>query len=1221
MNLKISKYRLFFLNPLVYLFQIFIFALLFTSFSVLAHADGSDKHQIILEKFGSVAYSQITYEKKSFNSVIVQSDQAIRGLMVNFDPLNGGTWEPVVFEDDSSGKSALLFTSPSNSAQFRIEEDASDKIVLNTEFIFAEDDKVADTDSLLSGPVVASSDIKVISRAEWGADESLRYWSPDADAATISSNDAQDYSDSCADFANKYKDELGISRTINTGPNGEHLLWPLAYSQQIKKIVIHHTDSELKDLNGDNRMDGLDYKAMIRAIYHFHAVTRGWGDIGYNYIIDPMGNIYEGRAGGEKVIGAHARCYNNGSIGISVIGNYEDNDIPEPALNSLIALIAQKSKLYNIDTLGTSLFRGKDIPNILGHKDVGSTSCPGKNLYALLPEIRERADLLIRTGVFSESSLSSQTLDYNADSLTSVPVLSMLPNERRKVTLRFKNTGAKAWDRNTWLHVSLNNKEGARIIPIIEDKAFVAANMAEDSVAPGQTATFEVQLESGYFAGNYDFEVAPVVNGRYKISRSSVTLSMQIASPKFDYSVVSKDLPSGIVFQGQKIQAHIILKNTGNVTWVNYGLHPMRIGTEAPRDRKSPLLTQYTTRLAHLIQTEVKPGENGTFLFNLQVPDNSKGIITEHFTPVIENVAWFENKGLGFEIDVREPRHIARILDKTKIFTMKPGEMQKIQLTMQNLGDLAWDQDSMSVALTSTGIKTFKTSLIPASVISPKQQGDFSFWIQAPYSGGKYEVSLKSLYNNTKIITGGTTRFLIDVPAPQFRAQLYEQKLKSIDLNPGQAKQIEVKFKNIGNIVWRNKGENTIYLAPTNPQDRLSNFYSSDDWENKSRAATMLENEVNPGEIGTIRFTVKPAIKGDYKEYFQLVIENVGWIDSSFVRWDFHVSGDKKNTSIVPNKDSSQNSKAAAVITQANKNVIKATNSSASSVVSSEKPFRVKISYADDSSKITADKNFKVLGKNNEILFSVGAGTSASITRSGDNINVSLGSIVKTNDVVRVVPDDGGVVEISTMERRPSWNTALNDNKFRGIIEVRSISSQATYINELPLEDYLKGLAEVSNDTAPEKQKAIAVLARTYARFYMQSDKRKFPGMPYDGSDDPAIFQRYLGYGVESRSANFVNAVAATKDMVVTYNGQLIKTPYFSQSNGRTKSAQEVWGWTDAPYLQSVDDPYCAGMTQSGHGVGMSGCGSDGMAKAGKAYEEIIKYYYQGVKIEKFNLL
>ncbi len=208
------------------------------------------------------------------------------------------------------------------------------------------------------------------------------------------------------------------------------------------------------------------------------------------------------------------------------------------------------------------------------------------------------------------------------------------------------------------------------------------------------------------------------------------------------------------------------------------------------------------------------------------------------------------------------------------------------------------------------------------------------------------------------------------------------------------------------------------------------------------------------------------------------------------------------------------------------------------------------------------------------------------------------------------------------MERRPSWDPKINDNAFRETIEMRRLADGKTvFINELSLEHYMKGLAEATNTTPTEKQKAVGILARTYAAYYMDPLHRKFPGMPYDGSDDPAIFQKYLGKNYEDRNPTFSTSVDATAGMVVTYNGQLVKTPYFSQSDGRTRSAEEVWGWTNTPYLQSVSDPWCQGMEMKGHGVGLSGCGSDAQARAGKKYHEIIKYYYQGVEIKNLSQL
>ena len=123
-----------------------------------------------------------------------------------------------------------------------------------------------------------------------------------------------------------------------------------------------------------------------------------------------------------------------------------------------------------------------------------------------------------------------------------------------------------------------------------------------------------------------------------------------------------------------------------------------------------------------------------------------------------------------------------------------------------------------------------------------------------------------------------------------------------------------------------------------------------------------------------------------------------------------------------------------------------------------------------------------------------------------------------------------------------------------------------------------------------------------------------------DGNVTPldalCVFQKYLGYGLELRSPNFTQAVEITKNEVVTYQEKLVKTPYFNQSNGRTLSAQEVWGWNHTPYLISVEDTYCQGLSRKGHGVGLSGYGATQMAKNGKSYKNIIKYYYQGVEID-----
>ncbi len=1195
-------------------FAIALFCLVFFIVSYQPVSAFNEKQaEVTMDSYGDFEISPIYYQDESFNTVFIDSEEELEELLVNYDPLNGGGWEEAEVHDDGYGASGILFTSPATSVQFKRVNTAKHQTTFKARFYnFESDDEDPD---YYAGTELAAKTYRVISRKEWGADENIRYWTPEMEEFFRSNGKQKSYKGVCGDFSTKYANETRLSRTVKYGPGGERLIWPISYAKNIEKIVVHHTDSELRDLTGDKRMDGRDYKAMLRAIYYFHTVSRGWGDIGYNYIIDPLGNIYEGRYGGDRVIGAHAQCYNNGSIGIAIIGNYESQNISQPAMNSLLALVAKKSKTYGFDPDSRSSFRGKVRQNILGHKDLRPTSCPGTRLYSSLSQIRDRASILARSGAFRESSLSAQTLDYNADPLSDVSALSLKPKGVKKISLKFRNIGKKTWDKNTWLHVAQNNRKEARVIPIIENKAFVAANMKEDRVSPGQTATFEVELESGYIAGNQVFEVAPVVNGRYKVSRAAVFIPVETEEPRFDYRVVSKDLPAGNVFQGQKLQGKVVLQNIGNVKWVNYGETPIRMGTEALRDRRSILVN--SSRIAHLVESEVLPGESGTFFFDMEVPLRYEGRIKERFTPVIEHVRWLDDRGLGFDVIAKKPRHAARILNKTRVPYLLPGEMRKIDLTLENKGDLPWEQDNMRISLVSRGIQLFKKRLVPTSLVQPKKTTDFSFWIQAPYKAGKHSVFLKPRFKQLPI-RGGTSRFLIDVPEPKLRAQLVEQSERSISIRPWEEIEVEVKYKNLSNAVWRSNGPNAIHIAPAKPQDRLSRLYNRDEWVNRHRATTMVEKVVKPGEVGTFRFKVKPKSRGLYREYFQLVIERVGWIDGSFVRWDFKVAGDRKVGS-----SSTRKVKTVTVAKTTSKTANKTTQNTVRTSVDkevpaqSERPFSVRISHDKSNATIRVNKKYKIIDSKNKTMFSIGAGTSVDVRKIGSNIHVQLGGTVKSSDIIRVIPDVGGIVEIVSMERRPAWNTKLNDNRFRGVMEIRVVNNETAYINELPLEDYLSGLAEVSNGSHSEKQKTIAILARTYARFYMDDANRKFPGLPYDGSDDPAVFQRYLGYGVEVRSPNFVSAAKSTEDMVVTYNGTLIKTPYFTQSDGRTRSAEEVWGWKNTPYLQSVDDPHCKGLTRKGHGVGLSGCGSDAMAKEGKGYEEIIKYYYQGVEVEK----
>ena len=162
------------------------------------------------------------------------------------------------------------------------------------------------------------------------------------------------------------------------GANESWMTWPPEY-RDIHALILHHTATS----DG-----GLDPAAVVRAIYRYHAIDREWGDIGYNYLIDKYGRVYEGRYGGNRVVGRHASVYSVGSVGISMIGNFHDNHVPPATYDTLTSLTAYQCNLHALDPLGQTYLINRTVPTILGHRDVGATLCPGQHGYALMSAIR-----------------------------------------------------------------------------------------------------------------------------------------------------------------------------------------------------------------------------------------------------------------------------------------------------------------------------------------------------------------------------------------------------------------------------------------------------------------------------------------------------------------------------------------------------------------------------------------------------------------------------------------------------------------------------------------------------------------------------------------------------------------------------------------------------------------------------------------------------------------
>lgn len=129
-------------------------------------------------------------------------------------------------------------------------------------------------------------------------------------------------------------------------------------SKVLEYIVIHHTASTAKET--------------VEQIHNFHINNNGWAGIGYHFYIRKDGTIYRGRP--EEYIGAHCENYNSVSLGICLEGNFEIEQPTEKQLQSLSELIHNlKQKYGNVQ--------------VIGHRDLNATACPGKNLYSKLGSV------------------------------------------------------------------------------------------------------------------------------------------------------------------------------------------------------------------------------------------------------------------------------------------------------------------------------------------------------------------------------------------------------------------------------------------------------------------------------------------------------------------------------------------------------------------------------------------------------------------------------------------------------------------------------------------------------------------------------------------------------------------------------------------------------------------------------------------------------------------
>jgi N-acetylmuramoyl-L-alanine amidase len=265
-------------------------------------------------------------------------------------------WGALAPSDDGAGTRAgtePLYTGPSSGVQVRVDL-ISGELPGDLRVDLVDPGTSNADSSIVAQPMSAAASAVtqpgIMTRAQWGADESLR--------------------------------------------NGF-----AGYGETIKAGFVHHT-------TGASDYTSAEVPGMIRAIYAYHTQTLGWSDIGYNFLVDRFGRLHEGRWGGmdRPVIGAHTGGFNTNTVGVAALGDHETSPVPDAVMTGFGQLLGWKLGLYGADPHGrVTLTSGGGDSNrhpagqavefnvISGHRDASYTLCPGQHLYPRLSGIRSEA--------------------------------------------------------------------------------------------------------------------------------------------------------------------------------------------------------------------------------------------------------------------------------------------------------------------------------------------------------------------------------------------------------------------------------------------------------------------------------------------------------------------------------------------------------------------------------------------------------------------------------------------------------------------------------------------------------------------------------------------------------------------------------------------------------------------------------------------------------------
>ncbi|GAC1698870.1 MAG: hypothetical protein NVS9B6_09680 [Candidatus Limnocylindrales bacterium] len=656
--------------------------------------------------------------------------------------------------------------------------------------------------------------------------------------------------------------------------------WSPQYQKQHTKAIIHHT---VTDDGGTN------VAATIRTIYYFHAVTRGWGDIGYNYLVDKFGNIWTGRQGGDHVIGGHAYGWNDGAFGVAAIGDYT-TVAPTSALQYAIAnVISLKFSQYGIvNAFGADYFVHKEQgsdgvwvdvagypPNIQGHRNAnyivgqngGQTECPGNQTYNMMDGLKRITQSALDAGYTQLAQLA--------------PALprGTFPGASLLVPTSVTNRGRTTIPAGT--AVSYQILQSGTLIQPQGGSATLAAALAPGAIAIVNVPFTGPAAGDGYLV-RWDLQTG---GAWWNTLYNTPIRDMALRSTDWSATWVSDTMPA-VWSAGETKTVTATVLNDGGRPWPSGGTNPVKVSYKWTSTSTGNVIPG--AQLATL-PSDVAPGQTVTVVFPVTAPTYPTNYsIRLDLTKVGEFN--FGDKGVAPDDTTTAVLLDARATYAPTAVAFSSGQTATVPITITNTGagvfpttsaqpvNLSYHWSTASgTSVLWDGVRTkLPTDLAPGASVQLQAS------VTAPPTGGTFTLRFDLVQEGVTWFSGkanptGNLSVTVAGPVIKTYGASYQPQVAALAVSGAQTA-VPITVSNSGNFTWPAGGATPVNLS----------YHWSDSAGNTvvwDGLRTKLSADVAAGASQSLQATVQvPTVAGTYTLRWDLVQEGVSWFSGQGVR-------------------------------------------------------------------------------------------------------------------------------------------------------------------------------------------------------------------------------------------------------------------------------------------------------------------------------------------------